>query len=122
MHTARTDRGHEFQAPFHWHLADHGIRHIYIKARTPQLNGKVERSHRTDKQEFYQLLNRELHPVRLGAVRTVAVRVRWCRPTSYYELAGWRGMMAMDGGCLTNQGIHHVALMRHFAGEVYRVP
>ena len=28
----------------------------YIKARTPQLNGKVERSHRTDKQEFYQLL------------------------------------------------------------------
>ena len=33
-----------------------GIRHVYIKARTPQLNGKVERSHRTDKQEFYQLL------------------------------------------------------------------
>jgi len=25
-------------------------------SRTPQLNGKVERSHRTDKQEFYQLL------------------------------------------------------------------
>jgi transposase InsO family protein len=23
---------------------------------TPRLNGKVERSHRTDKQEFYQLL------------------------------------------------------------------
>ena len=56
MHTVRTDRGHEFQAQFHWHLADHGIRHVYIKARTPQLNGKVERSHRTDKQEFYQLL------------------------------------------------------------------
>ena len=31
-------------------------RHVYIKARTPQLNGKVERCHRTDKQEFYQLL------------------------------------------------------------------
>ena len=28
----------------------------YIKPRTPQLNGKVERSHRTDKDEFYQLL------------------------------------------------------------------
>ena len=27
-----------------------------IKPRTPQLNGKVERSHRTDKEEFYQLL------------------------------------------------------------------
>ena len=34
-----------------------GIRHVYIKARTPQLNGKVERSHRTDQQEFYQLLS-----------------------------------------------------------------
>ena len=28
-----------------------------IKPRTPQLNGKVERSHRTDKDEFYQLLS-----------------------------------------------------------------
>jgi len=56
IHTIRTDRGHEFQALFHWHVADKGMRHVYIKARTPQLNGKVERSHRTDKQEFYQLL------------------------------------------------------------------
>lgn len=48
INTIRTDRGHEFQARFHWH--------VYVKARTPQLNGKVERSHRTDKDEFYQLL------------------------------------------------------------------
>jgi transposase InsO family protein len=47
IHPVRTDRGHEFQAQFHCHLADQGIRHVYIKARTPQLNGKVERSHRT---------------------------------------------------------------------------
>lgn len=32
------------------------MKHVYIKPRTPQLNGKVERSHRTDQQEFYQLL------------------------------------------------------------------
>jgi len=54
--TVRTDRGHEFQARFHWHVEDQGIRHVYIKPRTPQLNGKVERSHRTDQAEFYQLL------------------------------------------------------------------
>ena len=29
---------------------------MYLKTRTPQLNGKVERSHRTDQTEFYQLL------------------------------------------------------------------
>ena len=40
----------------HWHFADRGIRHVYIKPRTPRLNGRVERSPRTDKQEFYQLL------------------------------------------------------------------
>ena len=54
--TVRTDRGHEFQARFHWHVEDQGIRHVYIKPETPQLNGKVERSHRTDQTEFYQLL------------------------------------------------------------------
>ncbi len=56
IHTVRTDRGHEWQALFHWHVEDQGIRHIYIKPRSPQLNGKVERSHRTDREEFYQLL------------------------------------------------------------------
>ena len=53
----RTDNGHEFQAKFHWHVEDKGIRHAYIKRGTPQLNGKVERSHRSDQQEFYQLLS-----------------------------------------------------------------
>jgi transposase InsO family protein len=53
----RTDNGHEFQAKFHWHVEDQGIRHAYIKRGTPQLNGKVERSHRSDQQEFYQLLS-----------------------------------------------------------------
>jgi len=56
IHTIRIDRGHEFQALFHWHVEDKGIRHVYIKPRSPQLNGKVERSHRSDKEEFYQLL------------------------------------------------------------------
>ena len=56
IHTIRTDRGHEFQAQFHWHVEDKGMRHVYIKPRSPQLNGKVERSLRTDQEEFYQLL------------------------------------------------------------------
>ena len=74
IHTIRTDRGHEFQTLFHWHLADHGIRHVYIKPRSPQLNGKVERSHRTDQQEFYQLFELQRRrgsretPDRMGGV------------------------------------------------------
>jgi len=52
-----TDNGHEFQSKFHWHAEDCGIIHRYIKPASPHLNGKVERSHLTDQQEFYQLLN-----------------------------------------------------------------
>ena len=57
INTVRTDNGHEFQALFHWHCHDRGIHHVYIKPRTPRLNGKVERSHGTDDLEFYQLLD-----------------------------------------------------------------
>jgi len=51
----RTDNGHEFQTKFHWHVIDLGMQHAYIKPGTPRLNGKVERSHLTDKREFYQM-------------------------------------------------------------------
>lgn len=31
IHTIQTDNGHEFQAKFHWHVEDLGMRHVYIK-------------------------------------------------------------------------------------------
>ncbi|CNE40879.1 putative transposase [Yersinia rohdei] len=57
LKTIRTDNGHEFQAKFNWHVHELGMEHVYIKPATPRLNGKVERSHLTDKQEFYQLID-----------------------------------------------------------------
>jgi transposase InsO family protein len=53
----QTDNGAEFQSLFHYHVLDKGAGHVYIKPRTPRLNGKVERSHRIDAEEFYQLLD-----------------------------------------------------------------
>jgi transposase InsO family protein len=53
----QTDNGAEFQGSFHWHLLDRGIGHVYIKPATPRLNGKVERSHRIDAEEFYRMLD-----------------------------------------------------------------
>ena len=53
----QTDKGAEFGASFHWHALDKGMQHVYIKPRTPRLNGKVERSHRIDAEEFYRLLD-----------------------------------------------------------------
>jgi transposase InsO family protein len=53
----QTDNGGEFGAQFHYHVLDRGIRHVYIKPATPRLNGKVERSHRIDQEEFYRMLD-----------------------------------------------------------------
>jgi transposase InsO family protein len=59
VHAVQTDNGAEFQPDFHWHLEERDVRHVYIRPRTPHLNGKVERSHRVDDQEFYQLLDKD---------------------------------------------------------------
>jgi transposase InsO family protein len=52
----QTDNESEFGASFHRHLLDAGVDHVKIKPRTTRLNGKVERSHRIDSEEFYRLL------------------------------------------------------------------
>src|SRR5213594_3142104 len=46
----------EFQSSFHWHLLEREVGHLYIKAATPRLNGKIERSRRIDDEEFSRLL------------------------------------------------------------------
>ena len=38
-------------------MLDRGIGHVYIRPATPRLNGKVERSHRIDAEEFYRMLD-----------------------------------------------------------------
>lgn len=53
----QTDNGAEFQSAFHYHVLDRGIGHVYIRPATPRLNGKVERSHRIDADEFYRMLD-----------------------------------------------------------------
>lgn len=50
----QTDSGAEFGADFMWHLLDLGIAHRHIPPGCPESNGKVERSHRTDEEEFYR--------------------------------------------------------------------
>ena len=51
------NRFSKYQAKFHWHAGNKGIRHAYIKATSPQLKGKMERAHRSDQQELYHLAN-----------------------------------------------------------------
>ena len=49
----QTDHGAEFSLEFVLAVEEAGIRHRYIRPRRPQQNGKVERSHRIDHEEFW---------------------------------------------------------------------
>jgi UDP-N-acetyl-2-amino-2-deoxyglucuronate dehydrogenase len=64
-----------------------------------------------------QKLRQALDAGRFGKMVMGTVRVRWCRPQEYYDLAPWRGTWALDGGVLTNQASHHVDLLQWCMGE-----
>ena len=57
----QTDRGTElFAEKVQRKLMDYGIKFRPNKPGSPHLNGKVERSQRTDKEEFYSTVNLNL--------------------------------------------------------------
>lgn len=66
-------------------------------------------------------LRQALEAGRFGKLVMGTVRVRWCRPQSYYDQDKWRGTWAMDGGVLTNQASHHVDLLEWMMGDVESV-
>ena len=66
-------------------------------------------------------LREALEAGRFGKLVMGTVRVRWCRPQSYYDQDAWRGTWAMDGGVLTNQASHHIDLLEWMMGHVTSV-
>ena len=72
-----------------------------------------------------QKTRQALEAGRFGRLSHGSVHVRWNRNRAYYEQAPWRGTWAQDGGCLMNQCIHGIDLLRWMMGdeveEVYGV-
>ena len=64
-----------------------------------------------------QYIRKALEEVRFGKLSHGAAHVRWNRGKSYYEQAPWRGTWAQDGGCLMNQCIHNIDLLRWMMGD-----
>ncbi len=56
----------------------------------------------------------------LGQLNLGSATVRWYRPQAYYE-DEWHGTIAMDGGALMNQSIHHIDALQWFMGPVASV-
>ena len=63
-------------------------------------------------------LRQAIEQQRFGKLVLGTVRVRWCRPQSYYDQDAWRGTWALDGGVLTNQASHHIDLLEWMMGDV----
>ena len=110
-------------------------KNVVIEKPTFMAPGQLERAYTAADKEglkifpvFQNRYNKAVRRVKtalengeLGEIRTVSVRLRWCRPQRYYDLAPWRGTFSHDGGALTNQTIHHVDLIRYLGGKVARV-
>lgn len=54
---------------------------------------------------------------RFGKLSHGSIHVRWNRNQDYYTQAHWRGTWAQDGGCLMNQCIHGIDLLRWMMGD-----
>ncbi len=66
-------------------------------------------------------LREAIEQKRFGKLVMGTIRVRWCRPQSYYDMDAWRGTWELDGGVLTNQASHHVDLLEWMMGDVESV-
>ena len=76
--------------------------------------------HRFDRSS--QVVHDALDAGLLGALVLVDARIPWYRTQEYYDSGDWRGTWAVDGGgCLMNQGVHTVDLLRWLAGPVASV-
>ena len=64
-----------------------------------------------------QKVRAALESGRFGKLSHGSIHVRWNRNKDYYDQAPWRGTWAEDGGCLMNQCIHGIDLLRWMMGN-----
>ncbi len=63
-----------------------------------------------------QKTRKALDEGRFGKLSSGSIHVRWNRNKEYYDQAPWRGTWAEDGGCMMNQCIHGIDLLRWLMG------
>jgi predicted dehydrogenase len=68
-----------------------------------------------------QIVQRAIAEGQMGRILSCSVSVKWWRSQAYYDKDDWRGTWALDGGALSNQGIHSLDQMVWMAGPVEEV-
>lgn len=96
-----------------------------IIRRSNEKKVKVSVCHQNRFNIAVQQMRQALEAGRFGKISHGSINVRWNRNKDYYDQAPWRGKWASDGGCLFNQCIHGIDLLRWMMGdeveEVYGV-
>ena len=96
-----------------------------IIRRSEEKHVKVAACHQNRFNVAVQEMHHALEAGRFGRLSHGSIHVRWNRDRNYYDQAPWRGTWAQDGGCLMNQCIHGIDLLRWMMGdevdEVYGV-
>ena len=80
-------------------------------------NVKVAACHQNRFNVAIQELRHAIENDRFGRLSHGSIHVRWNRNKGYYDQAPWRGTWADDGGCLMNQCIHNIDLLRWMMGD-----
>ena len=80
-------------------------------------NVKVCACHQNRFNNAVQATRKALEEDRFGRMSHGSIHVRWNRNKDYYDQAPWRGTWAQDGGCMMNQCIHGVDLLRWMMGD-----
>jgi len=88
-----------------------------IIKRSSEKRVKVSACHQNRFNVAVQKTYKALKDGRFGKISHGSIHVRWNRNQNYYEQAKWRGTWAEDGGCLMNQCIHGIDLLRWMMGE-----
>lgn len=78
---------------------------------------KVSACHQNRFNIAVQEMRQALEAGRFGRLSHGSIHVRWNRNRGYYDQAPWRGTWAQDGGCLMNQCIHGIDLLRWMMGD-----
>lgn len=78
---------------------------------------KVSACHQNRFNVAVQKLREALDQERFGSLSHGSIDVRWNRNKAYYDQAPWRGTWEQDGGCLMNQCIHGIDLLRWMMGD-----
>lgn len=88
-----------------------------IVRRSKEKGVKVCACHQNRFNIAVQKTRKAIENGRFGKMSHGSIHVRWNRNKDYYTQAPWRGTWEEDGGCLMNQCIHGIDLLRWMLGN-----